>query len=155
FEKYRKDTNLPGKLSDISDLKQLEEELCKYFTVYHKANSDEYSVISLQSAINTFNRYFNAKRPPDADSQFYLHPIKGINNFKTVDIWYKKIHLGENFMKAFFKRLVELCDIDISGYKITNQTGCKTLIQLLKSLGLFNYETMSILRHKSQKGLAS
>ncbi|CAG8463664.1 15791_t:CDS:2 [Racocetra fulgida] len=61
FEKYHKDTNLPGKLSDISDSKQLEEELCKYFTVCHKANGDEYSVTSLQSAINAFNQYFNDK----------------------------------------------------------------------------------------------
>jgi hypothetical protein len=58
-------------------------------------------------------------------------------------------------MKAFFKRLVMSCDIDISNRKITNQTGRKTLIQILKELGLSDYETMSISRHKSQKGLAS
>ncbi|CAG8614552.1 4878_t:CDS:2, partial [Racocetra fulgida] len=61
FEKYRKDTNLHGELSDISNPKQLEEELCKYFTVCRKANSDEYSVASLQSAINAFNQYFNGE----------------------------------------------------------------------------------------------
>ncbi|CAG8817665.1 20469_t:CDS:2, partial [Dentiscutata erythropus] len=111
---------------------------------------DEYSVKSLQSAINALNQYFNvaktfsippifdfvesydkylAKCPPDADLQFYLHPIKGI--------------------------YVESCDIDISGRKISNQTRRKTLIQLLKSLGLSDYETMSISHHKSQKGLVS
>ncbi|CAG8842067.1 29044_t:CDS:2, partial [Racocetra persica] len=52
FENYHKDTNLPGELSDISNPKQLEEELCKYFTVCCKTNGDEYSVVSLQSAIN-------------------------------------------------------------------------------------------------------
>ncbi|CAG8783707.1 26230_t:CDS:2, partial [Dentiscutata erythropus] len=59
FENYRKDTNLPGELSNISNPKQLEEELCKYFTVCRKTNGDEYSVTSLQSAINALNRYFN------------------------------------------------------------------------------------------------
>ncbi|CAG8817685.1 14604_t:CDS:2, partial [Dentiscutata erythropus] len=111
---------------------------------------DEYSVKSLQSAINALNQYFNGKTskiklidlndkkthpdlwpkcPPNADPQFYLHSIKGI--------------------------YVESYDIDISGHKISNQTGHKTLIQLLKSLGLSDYKTMSISRHKSQKGLAS
>ncbi|CAG8750609.1 1602_t:CDS:1 [Gigaspora margarita] len=61
FENYCKDTNLSGKLSDISDPNQLEEELCKYFTIYHKTTSDKYSVIFLQSAINTLNQYFNCK----------------------------------------------------------------------------------------------
>ncbi|CAG8735967.1 18032_t:CDS:1, partial [Racocetra fulgida] len=61
FENYRKDTNLPGELSDISNPKQLEEELCKYFTVCCKTNGDEYSVASLQSAINALNWYFNGK----------------------------------------------------------------------------------------------
>ncbi|CAG8705938.1 18545_t:CDS:2, partial [Gigaspora rosea] len=191
FENYRKDTNLPGELFNISDPNQLEEELCKYFTVYRKTNGDEYSRISFnknmksgnyeiklfQSKTNqrslespgvaetffippifdiveSYDKYM-AKRPPDSDSQFYLHPIKGIYDFKTVDIWYEKKHLGENFMKGFFKRLVESCDIDTSSRKITNQTGRKTLIQLLKSLGLSDYETMSISRHKSQKGLAA
>ncbi|CAG8630029.1 10732_t:CDS:1, partial [Dentiscutata heterogama] len=61
FEKYHKDTNLSGELSNISDSKQLEEKLCKYFTVYRKANSDKYSVKSLQSAINALNQYFNSE----------------------------------------------------------------------------------------------
>ncbi|CAG8451451.1 5142_t:CDS:2, partial [Dentiscutata heterogama] len=145
FEKYRKDTNLPGELFDISNPKQLEEELCKYFTMCHKANGDDYSVTSLQSAINAFNRYFNGETSK-------LKPIDLNNKKAHPDLW---PHLGENSMKAFFKRLVMSCDIDISGRKITNQTGHKTLIQTLKALGLSNYETMSISRHKSQKELAS
>ncbi|CAG8833899.1 33329_t:CDS:2, partial [Racocetra persica] len=61
FKNYRKDTNLPGELSDISNPKQLEEELCKYFTVCRKTNGDEYSVASLQYAINALNWYFNSE----------------------------------------------------------------------------------------------
>ncbi|CAG8817700.1 3225_t:CDS:2, partial [Gigaspora rosea] len=189
FENNRKVTNLLVELFDISDPNQLKEKLCKYFTVCRKTNGDEYSVTSLQSAINALNWYFNdetskikpidlnnkkahpdlwctlnrkiktlsasgygetngsdaltidevqrilshpqtsklnpkgllnrsktnqrsldspgvaetffippifdivesydkyiAKRPPDSDSQFYLHSIKGIYDFKTVDI---------------------------------------------------------------------
>ncbi|CAG8823017.1 16371_t:CDS:2, partial [Cetraspora pellucida] len=245
---YHKDTNLLGELSDISNPKQLEEELCKYFTVCCKTNGDEYSVASLQSAINALNRYFNdetsklkpidlndKKAHPDlwctlngkiktlSSSGFgesngsdaltidevqqilsysqtsRLNPqgllnrvfffnalclgLRGGEHFLLELFSFKKKDSGGYEVKlyrsktnqrslespgvaetfsippifdiAFFKRLVISCDIDISGRKITNQTGRKTLIQILKALGLSDYETMSISCHKSLKGLAS
>ncbi|CAG8746120.1 17409_t:CDS:2, partial [Dentiscutata heterogama] len=89
--------------------------------------AETFSISPIFDIVESYDKYL-AKCPSDTDPQFYLHPIKE------------------------FIRLVESCDIDISGCKISNQTGCKTLIQLLKSLGLSDYETISISCHKSQKG---
>ncbi|CAG8488682.1 35514_t:CDS:2, partial [Racocetra persica] len=191
FENYRKDTNLPGELSDISNPKQLEEKLCKYFTVCRKTNGNEYSVASLQSAINTLNRYFNGEtsklKPIDLNDK-KAHPdlwrtlngkIKTLSSSGfgesngsdalTIDKVQQILSHSQTsrlnpqglLNRVFFFNALCLglrvisCDIDISGRKITNQTGRKTLIQILKALGLFDYETMSISRHKSLKGLAS
>ncbi|CAG8755310.1 6600_t:CDS:2, partial [Dentiscutata erythropus] len=93
FENYRKDTNLPGELSDISNPKQLEKELCKYFT-YFNGETSKLKLIDLN----------DKKAHPDL-----------WQDFKTVEVWYEKTHLGRNSMKAFFKRLVVSCNIDISG----------------------------------------
>ncbi|CAG8784745.1 12367_t:CDS:2, partial [Racocetra persica] len=143
FELYQKNTNLLGELSDILNPKQLEEELCKYFTICRRANGNEYSVVSLQSVINAFNRYFNGETSK-------LKPID-LNNKKVhPDLW---CTLNKKLKHCL--QVVESCNIDISGHKITNQTGRKTLIQILKFLGLFDYETISISHHKSQKGVAS
>ncbi|CAG8595955.1 1739_t:CDS:2, partial [Acaulospora morrowiae] len=47
FELYRQDTNLPGTIEDIADVKQLEDELIKYFTVMRKNNETPYSISSI------------------------------------------------------------------------------------------------------------
>ncbi|CAG8794164.1 24599_t:CDS:1, partial [Racocetra persica] len=74
--------NLLGELSDISNPKQLEEELCKYFTICHKTNSDEYSVTFFQFAINALNWYFNGKTSK-------LKPIN-LNDKKAYsDLWHR------------------------------------------------------------------
>ncbi|CAG8752096.1 11274_t:CDS:1, partial [Racocetra fulgida] len=106
FEKYHKDTNLPGKLSNISDSKQLEEELCKYFTIYRKTNGDEYSVISFQSAINAFNWYFNSKT----------------SKIKPIDLNNKKAH--PDFWQTLNRKIKTL---SASGYKETNGSDALTI----------------------------
>ncbi|KAF0483847.1 zinc finger mym-type protein 2-like [Gigaspora margarita] len=59
---------------------QLEEELCKYFTVCYKTTSDEYSVTSLQFAINALNRYFNGETSK-------IKPINLNNKKAHPDLW--------------------------------------------------------------------
>ncbi|CAG8847326.1 32603_t:CDS:1, partial [Racocetra persica] len=44
-------------------------------------------------------------------------------------------HVGEKKLGTYLCHIVIATKIDISGCKITNQSGCKTTIQLLKSFG--------------------
>ncbi|CAG8730912.1 21925_t:CDS:2, partial [Cetraspora pellucida] len=86
--------------------------------------ADRISVPNLDHINSIYDKYF-IKRPVNADPHFYLQAI----NSKP-----------------------EASGIDITGHKITNQSGRKTTIQLLKSFGASDYECMTISRHKSQAG---
>ncbi|RIB21638.1 hypothetical protein C2G38_2175998 [Gigaspora rosea] len=67
-------------------------------------------------------------------------------------IWYKDKHVGEKRLGTYLRYIVIASGIDISNRKITNRSGRKTTIQLLKSFGASDYECMPISRHKSQTG---
>ncbi|KAF0523441.1 zinc finger mym-type protein 2-like [Gigaspora margarita] len=53
---------------------------------------------------------------------------------------------------AYLCYIVIASGIDIFNHKITNQSECKTTIQLLKSFSASDYECIAISRHKSQTG---
>lgn len=58
-------------------------------------------------------------------------------------------------MREFFKVICETTGIEIGTRNISNHSGRKTAVQLLKELGYSDSVVMSITRHKSQKGLAA
>lgn len=72
-----------------------------------------------------------------------------------METWYKNSHLGEKRLKALLKVIATECGISFDNKKFTNQSGRKTLVQNLKSIGKTDYEVMSITRHKSFQSIAS
>ncbi|RIB10749.1 hypothetical protein C2G38_2205292 [Gigaspora rosea] len=94
--------------------------------------------------------------PGQAD-QISIPNLEHINNINPEDIldeqiWYKDKHVGEKRLGTYLRYIVIASGIDISNRKITNQSGRKTTIQLLKLFGASDYECMAISRHKSQTG---
>ncbi|CAG8620048.1 3138_t:CDS:2 [Cetraspora pellucida] len=59
-------------------------------------------------------------------------------------------HVEEKRLRTYLRYIVIASEIDISNHRITNQSKCKTTIQLLKSFEASDYEYMAITRHKSQ-----
>ncbi|RIB21855.1 hypothetical protein C2G38_2175501 [Gigaspora rosea] len=53
------------------------------------------------------------------------------------------------------KGQAELINLDFAGRQISNHSGCKTSVQVLKELGYNDSVVMSITRHKTQQGLAA
>ncbi len=52
------------------------------------------------------------------------------------------------------KKIVSLTGLDMDERKISNHSGRKTLVQILKRRGFSNSECMASTRHKSEQGLA-
>lgn len=52
------------------------------------------------------------------------------------------------------KQIASCTDINLNDRKISNHSGRKTLVQILKRLNLSNAECMASSRHKSEQGLA-
>ena len=63
--------------------------------------------------------------------------------------------LGEKKLRTYFRVICKSTDIQFGGRSISNHSGRKTAIQVLKELGYSDFVVMSITRHKSQKGLAA
>jgi integrase len=68
--------------------------------------------------------------------------------------WYHKQHVSEKEIKSFMKKIVTLTGINVDDRKISNHSGRKTLVQILKRRGFSNSECMASTRHKSEQGLA-
>ena len=52
------------------------------------------------------------------------------------------------------KKIVSLTGLNVDDRKISNHSGRKTLVQILKRRGFSNSECMASTRHKSEQGLA-
>ena len=52
------------------------------------------------------------------------------------------------------KKIVDSTGLNVDGRKISNHSGRKTLVQILKRRGFSNSECMASTRHKSEQGLA-
>jgi hypothetical protein len=63
--------------------------------------------------------------------------------------------MGENRLKSFMRTIAYETGIELVNRKITNQSGRKTLIQILKDMGKSDYEVMTNSRHKTICGMIS
>ncbi|CAJ0648526.1 14551_t:CDS:2 [Entrophospora sp. SA101] len=105
--------------------------------------------------MDDYDLYFS-KRLKNAEPAFYLHPVKGDEEWTLLDHWYQSTHIGQTKLKSWLKNIAIQSGIDLSNRKITTHSGRKTLIRNLKeNVGATDIETISISRHKSLKGLAS
>lgn len=69
--------------------------------------------------------------------------------------WYLKNQIGKLRLQGFLHNLAVECGISAEGRKITNHSGRKSLVSLLKELNFTDIEVMSVSRHKSISGLKS
>ncbi|CAI2179740.1 3230_t:CDS:2, partial [Funneliformis geosporum] len=88
--------------------------------------------------IKMYEKYF-AKHSTQASSNFYL---------KSCNINEKRI--SEKKLKLFMKQIATNTGINLDDRKISNHSGRKTLVQILKRLNFSNTECMVSSRHKSE-----
>ncbi|RIB11320.1 hypothetical protein C2G38_2261977 [Gigaspora rosea] len=69
--------------------------------------------------------------------------------------WFYGQAMGEKKLRTYFRVICESTDIQFGGRNLSNYSERKTAVQVLKELGYSDAVVMSIMRHKSQKGLAS
>ncbi|CAG8737803.1 33306_t:CDS:1, partial [Racocetra persica] len=69
--------------------------------------------------------------------------------------WFYTQALPERILKGHFHHICEITNITIGDRIISNHSGQKTSIQVLKGLEYPDSVVMSITRHKTQQGLAS
>ncbi|PKB96961.1 hypothetical protein RhiirA5_433948 [Rhizophagus irregularis] len=62
--------------------------------------------------------------------------------------------VSEKDLKTYMKQIASCTDINLNDHKISNHSGRKILVQILKRLNLSNAECMASSRHKSEQGLA-
>ncbi|CAB5388505.1 unnamed protein product [Rhizophagus irregularis] len=115
---------------------------------------DTLKIPSHPQIISVYEKYF-AKRPVNANPQFYLQEYTDENDYTYLNKWYKTNNIGEKRMRTFLHELAKECGIDVMGRKITNHSVRKTLVELLKDLGFSDIEVMSVSRHHSLNGLKS
>ncbi|CAB5363749.1 unnamed protein product [Rhizophagus irregularis] len=115
---------------------------------------DTLKIPSHPQIISVYEKYF-AKRPVNANPQFYLQEYTDENDYTYLNKWYKTNNIGEKRMRTFLHELAKECGIDVMGRKITNHSVRKTLVELLKDLGFSDIEVMSVSRHRSLNGLKS
>ncbi|CAB4467974.1 unnamed protein product [Rhizophagus irregularis] len=94
------------------------------------------------SIIEMYENYFT-KRPTQADPHFYLKPCN-ISEVEFNGQWYHKQHVSEKEIKSFMKKIVTLTRINVDDRKISNHSGWKTAVQILKRRGFSNSECMAI-----------
>ncbi|CAG8771765.1 1638_t:CDS:2 [Gigaspora rosea] len=82
---------------------------------------------------------------------FVKHPVTKLNLVANGTIGMQS---GKK-IKSIFQVISEFTDIKFGDYSIPNYLGRKTVVQVLKKLGYSDAVVMSIIRHKSQKGLAA
>ncbi|CAB5383882.1 unnamed protein product [Rhizophagus irregularis] len=104
---------------------------------------DTLKIPSHPQIISVYEKYF-AKRPVNANPQFYLQEYTDENDYTYLNKWYKTNNIGEKRMRTFLHELVKECGIDVMGRKITNHSVRKTLVELLKDLGFSDIEVMSV-----------
>ncbi|CAB5192860.1 unnamed protein product [Rhizophagus irregularis] len=97
-----------------------------------QAQGEKLYIPNIPEIIDMYELYFS-KRPTQASTHFYLKPC-GINEYEFNG---------------------QCCtDINLNDHKISNHSGRKILVQILKRLNLSNAECMASSRHKSEQGLA-
>ncbi|PKK74215.1 hypothetical protein RhiirC2_739241, partial [Rhizophagus irregularis] len=69
--------------------------------------------------------------------------------------WYLQNQIGKLRLQGFLHNLATECGVSSEGRKITNHSGRKSLVSLLKELNFTDIEVMSVSRHKSMSGLKS
>ncbi|PKB94213.1 hypothetical protein RhiirA5_480069 [Rhizophagus irregularis] len=117
-----------------------------------ESQGDKLYIPEIPSIIEMYENYFT-KRPTQADPHFYLKPCN-ISEVEFNGQWYHKQHVSEKEIKSFMKKIVTLTGINVDDRKISNHSGRKTLVQILKRRGFSNSECMASTRHKSEQGLA-
>ncbi|CAG8816717.1 8514_t:CDS:2, partial [Cetraspora pellucida] len=196
FNDHCKEYVLDSNINVISDQKQLDSNLVRFFSYAKCADKEEYSVNSVLSAIVTFQCYITKKSTLKEinlhDKQqfstlntllngkikwlstkckdtpwglfnrvFFFNALfialrEGEHYFLKKDHFQKHQdedkHVGEKRLGTYLRYIIIASGIDIFNHRITNQKGCKTTIQLLKSFGASDYECIAITRHKSQTG---
>ncbi|CAG8681534.1 8932_t:CDS:2, partial [Gigaspora rosea] len=80
------------------------------------------------------------KRPLKAPTNFYLKPCRPY---------------AQKALHSLFNSICKDADLDFASRQISNHSGHKTSVQVLKELGYSDSVVMSITRHKTQQGLAA
>ncbi|CAG8757923.1 336_t:CDS:2 [Gigaspora rosea] len=98
------------------------------------AQAETISLPNNKEIIDDYELYFT-KHPVNAIANFYLKPCTANDRY--------------------FRHICETTDITIGDRIISNHSGRKTTVQVLKGLGYSDSVVMSITRHRTQQGLAS
>ncbi|CAJ0841277.1 11449_t:CDS:2 [Entrophospora sp. SA101] len=155
----RSDCGYIGKIDDITDFKDFEEQLINYVTKMKKNDRIDYTSTSVNACLAAINRHIVEKslfnnldlyhnnrctykrlwQIVDGKlryldelglAAFYLHPLKFVQDWGCINNWYQPNNIGQTKLKNW------LC-------KITVETDATDI------------ETMSISSHRSTKGFAS
>ncbi|CAG8750873.1 13153_t:CDS:2, partial [Cetraspora pellucida] len=119
----------------------------------YDAQAEVISLPNIKDIIDDYEFYLS-KRPVTAVTNFYLKPFT-TNSVQFNGQWYYGRAFGERTLRGYLRTICETVGIQIGTRNISNHSGRKTAVQLLKELGYSDSVVMSITRHKSQKGLAA
>ncbi|CAG8588144.1 8678_t:CDS:2, partial [Gigaspora rosea] len=73
---------------------------------------------------------------------------------KQISMYFNQPY-AQKALRSLFNSICKNTDLDFAGRQISNHSGCKTSVQVLKELGYNDSVVMSITRHKTQQGLAA
>ncbi|GBC05859.1 hypothetical protein RclHR1_06480009 [Rhizophagus clarus] len=120
----------------------------------NNGSGDKLRIPGHPSIIADYDLFFT-KRPINAKENFYLQEITDEDVYIYQGKWYLKNQIGKLRLQEFLHNLAVECGISAEGRKITNHSGRKSLVSLLKELNFTDIEVMSVSRHKSISGLKS
>ncbi|GBB88897.1 hypothetical protein RclHR1_09960009 [Rhizophagus clarus] len=120
----------------------------------NNGSGDKLRIPGHPSIIADYDLFFT-KRPINAKENFYLQEITDEDVYIYQGKWYLKNQIGKLRLQGFLHNLAVECGISAEGRKITNHSGRKSLVSLLKELNFTDIEVMSVSRHKSISGLKS
>ncbi|CAI2187845.1 15738_t:CDS:2, partial [Funneliformis geosporum] len=90
----------------------------------------------------------------DVKSKTNQHGANNIDSQADSHFYLKPCNINEE-IKKFMKNIITLTGLDMDDRKISNHSGRKTLVQILKRRGFSISECMVSTRHKTEQGLAS
>ncbi|GBB86589.1 hypothetical protein RclHR1_00130030 [Rhizophagus clarus] len=120
----------------------------------NNGSGDKLRIPGHPSIIADYDLFFT-KRPINAKENFYLQEITDEDVYIYQGKWYLKNQIGKLRLQGFLHNLAVECGISAEGRKITNHSGRKSLVSLLKELNFTDIKVMSVSRHKSISGLKS
>ncbi|CAG8542992.1 22748_t:CDS:2 [Cetraspora pellucida] len=148
-KKFHSNVGYKEKIEEVNSKTVLEDQLSKFVCVMTRQDGGEYYTTSVYFDLN---QVINRKLKTLFMKGLGEHvKADGLTLIEFCEQWYYACALSKRKLKEYFRVIYETTDIQIGSRNISNHSGKKTAMQLLKELGYSDSVVMSITRHKSQK----